>query len=99
MILSLHQHLTKKISSRTRELPQVLAEALGFDWISFWSGVGAEIKSLTKNIIQTKPSEEELGQQVDTIVASQFRNNFNGQIDKEKLKQLSQTTSFSNSGN
>lgn len=79
-----------------------LAEVLGFDWISFWSGLGNSIKELVEEIIQykSKPSEKNLAAKINPIVSQEVDSNFTGTVDKKRLLELSKRAelSFTNIG-
>jgi hypothetical protein len=64
-----------------------VAEALGFDWRSFWSAVGKAIAIFVKGIISSgqKATEDSASNNVNNAVQNAFMNNFTGQIDQEKL--------------
>ena len=67
-----------------------VAEALGFDWKSFWSDVGRGIVRFVRAIISsgTKAAPDEMNTQVNDVVSTSFNNNFTGEIDKTKLMNI-----------
>jgi hypothetical protein len=63
-----------------------LAEALGFDWKSFWSNLGNAIISFTKS--SSNPTEQEIASNVNSIVDSSLKSSFSGNVDKSKLSSI-----------
>lgn len=64
-----------------------VAEALGFDWKSFWSDVGRGIARFVRAITNSgaKATPDEMSTQVNDVVSTSFNDSFTGEIDKVKL--------------
>jgi hypothetical protein len=75
-----------------------VAEALGFDWKTFWSAVGKNITDFVRDIINSgnKSSESDATTKINGIVGDAFINNFTGAIDKEKLTDIVKQRKFGN---
>lgn len=67
-----------------------LAEALGFDWRSFWSAVGRGIAMFVKTIIGSDEQvpEDEVSNTVNSTVQNAFMKSFTGEADMSKLLDL-----------
>lgn len=75
-----------------------VADALGFDWKSFWSTVGRGIVEFVRTIISSRApaSQEEAGSHITEVVSNAFENNFTGEVDKEKLLDIARKRSLAN---
>lgn len=73
-----------------------VAEALGFDWKSFWSSVGRGITAFVKTLIESKhkASESEASSSVYGVVQNSFANSFSGDVDKKKLVEIASQGKF-----
>lgn len=74
-----------------------LAGALGFvDWNSFWDSIIDPLESLVSSAKASKPSDEDLNQQIQTIVdkaANQsFKDNSGAQPTEDQIKELQKAT-------
>lgn len=70
-----------------------IMEALGFNWTSFWSGLGKGVATFIKNS-SSKPSEDNVSSHINYLVNNEFKENYSGQVDKKKLLDLSHKISF-----
>lgn len=76
-----------------------VADALGFDWKSFWGGVGKAIAQFVKVIIKSKQSgntsaEENADVTIKDIVTDQFESSFTGEVDEKKIYNLARSGKF-----
>lgn len=73
-----------------------VADAIGFDWKSFWATVGNDISEFVETIIGSKEkvSENEASSKINNIVSNAFENNFKGNIDKSKLLDVARRQKF-----
>jgi hypothetical protein len=69
-----------------------VADAMGFDWKSFWGSVGEALKDFLKGLISI-PTEQDISEKMNSIVSSAATNSFNGEVNQEKLDQLIQKKS------
>lgn len=75
----------------------MLAEALGFNWVSLWSAVGNGISEFAKDIIGSKhkATQAEASSKVNAIVSSAVQDSFSGEPDTQKLTELANQKLFS----
>lgn len=70
-----------------------IMSVLGFNWISFWNGLGKGIAAFIKNS-KSKPSEDASYSNINNMVNDGFKENYSGQVDKKKLLDIADKIKF-----
>lgn len=76
-----------------------VAEALGFDWVGFWDSLKNSVFNIVKGTLvpgSSKPSDEEIHQQLTVATEDALRQNTTDKVDEAKLQSVYEKTQGGN---